>query len=257
LDYLDEVDIDRIMGKVPEEPPLEIEHPDVLIPAAEDGKFHVQISGDLENLWETFDTQSVAEGNAQANAEQVPDQGGVAGAKIEDIPAMNILMLVVGSRGDVQPFIAVAQELQSYGHRVRLATHPAFRDFVQEHDVEFFDLTGNPAELMAYMVSNPGLTPRFSTWVQGEVFKRRQAMLEIIEAGWRACFKPGDHTRESPNRLTRIMSGKTGKIETRVKSALLKDPQPFVADAIIANPPSLSHVHCAQKLAIPLHIMFT
>jgi hypothetical protein len=32
---------------------------------------------------------------------------------------------------------------------------------------------------------------------------------------------------------------------------------PFVADAIIANPPSFAYVHCAQALSIPLHIMFT
>lgn len=32
---------------------------------------------------------------------------------------------------------------------------------------------------------------------------------------------------------------------------------PFVADAIIANPPSFAHVHIAERLGIPLHIMFT
>ena len=32
---------------------------------------------------------------------------------------------------------------------------------------------------------------------------------------------------------------------------------PFVADAIIANPPSFAHVHCAERLGIPLHLMFT
>lgn len=32
---------------------------------------------------------------------------------------------------------------------------------------------------------------------------------------------------------------------------------PFVADAIIANPPSFAHIHCAQALGIPLHLMFT
>ena len=30
-----------------------------------------------------------------------------------------------------------------------------------------------------------------------------------------------------------------------------------MAEAIIANPPSMGHVHCAQALSIPLHIMFT
>lgn len=33
--------------------------------------------------------------------------------------------------------------------------------------------------------------------------------------------------------------------------------RPFIADAIIANPPSFAHVHIAEKLGIPLHIMFT
>jgi sterol 3beta-glucosyltransferase len=31
----------------------------------------------------------------------------------------------------------------------------------------------------------------------------------------------------------------------------------FVADTIIANPPSYAHIHCAEKLGIPLHMMFT
>jgi hypothetical protein len=36
------------------------------------------------------------------------------------------------------------------------------------------------------------------------------------------------------------------------------DPEavPFVADAIIANPPVLGHVHVAEALGIPCHIMF-
>jgi len=32
---------------------------------------------------------------------------------------------------------------------------------------------------------------------------------------------------------------------------------PFVANAIIANPVSFAHIHCAQALSIPLHMLFT
>lgn len=32
---------------------------------------------------------------------------------------------------------------------------------------------------------------------------------------------------------------------------------PFIADAIIANPPSFAHIHIAERLGVPLHIMFT
>lgn len=71
-------------------------------------------------------------------------------------PRLNIVIMVIGSRGDVQPFIDIAKVLKEKGgHRVRLATHGAFREFVTEHDVEFFDVGGNPSELMAFMVKNP------------------------------------------------------------------------------------------------------
>ena len=40
-------------------------------------------------------------------------------------PPMNIVIQIVGSRGDVQPFVALGQVLKNkYKHRVRIATHP-------------------------------------------------------------------------------------------------------------------------------------
>lgn len=78
------------------------------------------------------------------------------GKEVPAPPRLNIVVMVIGSRGDVQPFVAVAKVLaEKGGHRVRLATHPAFKDFVEENGVEFFDVGGDPAELMAFMVKNP------------------------------------------------------------------------------------------------------
>ena len=47
-------------------------------------------------------------------------------------PRLNIAIHICGSRGDVQPFIPIAKLLQEepHGHRVRICTHPAFKDFV-------------------------------------------------------------------------------------------------------------------------------
>jgi UDP:flavonoid glycosyltransferase YjiC (YdhE family) len=56
---------------------------------------------------------------------------------------------VVGSRGDVQPSVALGTELKRCGHRVRIATHGVFEKFVQESGLEFFAVGGDPAELMA------------------------------------------------------------------------------------------------------------
>lgn len=42
-------------------------------------------------------------------------------------PRLNVVIQVAGSRGDVQPFIALGCALQrEHGHRVRIATHAAF-----------------------------------------------------------------------------------------------------------------------------------
>lgn len=74
--------------------------------------------------------------------------------------------------GDVQPYLSLALTMiRSHGHRVRIATHPDFKDFVLavgkrlegEKDkngkslkghLEFYDIGGDPKELMAYMVKS-------------------------------------------------------------------------------------------------------
>jgi predicted RNA-binding Zn ribbon-like protein len=50
-------------------------------------------------------------------------------------PKLNISIQIIGSRGDVQPFIPIAKLLQAppHRHRVRICTHPAFKDFVVSH----------------------------------------------------------------------------------------------------------------------------
>jgi sterol 3beta-glucosyltransferase len=50
---------------------------------------------------------------------------------------VRVTLLAVGSRGDVQPLVALGVGLQDAGHRVRLATHPRFASLVAQHDIEF------------------------------------------------------------------------------------------------------------------------
>ena len=211
------------------------------VPMEYDDRIHLRIPEGLDDLWDRFAPDLLPEKPQPTPTTNLP-------SPTNNPPCMNILMLVVGSRGDVQPFITIALELQEYGHRVRLATHAGFRRFVEDRGIEFFDLGGSPVELMAYMVQNPGLLPRFAAWRHGDVQRKRRVMQDIIHSGWRACFETPSVETPSHPRL------KVHRKELQVKQ---KDPKPFVADAIIANPPSLSHVHCAEKLGIPLHIFFT
>ncbi|PQE18815.1 glycosyltransferase family 28 domain-containing protein [Rutstroemia sp. NJR-2017a WRK4] len=170
-------------------------------------------------------------------------------------PQLNVVIHVVGSRGDVQPFVALGKTLKAtYGHRVRLATHPTFKGFVEENGLEFFSIGGDPSELMAFMVKNPGLMPGFDSLKSGDVGKRRKGMEEIVLGCWRSCIEAGDGTGPAP-----IQSG--SQISLGLGAGIHMDTnateRPFIADAIIANPPSFAHIHIAEKLGIPLHMMFT
>ncbi|KAJ6125519.1 hypothetical protein N7471_012836 [Penicillium samsonianum] len=141
---------------------------------------------------------------------------------------LNIVIQIVGSRGDVQPFVALGTELQKIGHRVRIATHNVFEHFILEAGLEFYPIGGDPADLMSYMVKNPGLIPSLDSLREGDIRKKQLMMAEILHGCWQSCLMPDPITNA-----------------------------PFVANAIIANPPSFAHVHCAQALGIPLHLMFT
>ncbi|NDJ79081.1 MAG: glycosyltransferase family 1 protein [Chloroflexi bacterium] len=50
---------------------------------------------------------------------------------------MRISIPTIGSRGDVQPHIALAQGLQRAGHRVTVLSHPCWGDLVSAHGVPF------------------------------------------------------------------------------------------------------------------------
>jgi hypothetical protein len=71
-------------------------------------------------------------------------------------PPMHIAILVVGTRGDVQPFVYLGLELQRRGHTVRIGTHEEYRDLVGGEGLLFYPLGGDPRKLSSYMVKTKG-----------------------------------------------------------------------------------------------------
>ncbi len=61
---------------------------------------------------------------------------------------MQITILAMGSRGDVQPYLALGRGLQKAGHTVRVATAPNFEPFVREHALDFAPMGGDFRALM-------------------------------------------------------------------------------------------------------------
>jgi sterol 3beta-glucosyltransferase len=71
---------------------------------------------------------------------------------------MKITILTYGSRGDVQPFLALALGLQKAGHKVKLAAPHRFADFVGEYKVPFVPLAGDP-EIISQRLNDAGANP--------------------------------------------------------------------------------------------------
>ena len=61
---------------------------------------------------------------------------------------MNISILTVGSRGDVQPFLALAVGLRAAGHSVNYAANPEFIDFIESRGIKFDLIRNNPMDIL-------------------------------------------------------------------------------------------------------------
>ena len=71
---------------------------------------------------------------------------------------MHITLLTYGSRGDFQPFLALAIGLQKAGHTVQLAGPGRFAEFATQHNVPFATLAGDP-EIISGRFNNAGTNP--------------------------------------------------------------------------------------------------
>jgi len=108
---------------------------------AEDG--HVD-PDDIDNdriqarIMEDLDASIPLEPQGQSQADNVPPVspsplfGSTTSTFLEFKPEpMRITCLTIGSRGDVQPYIALCKGLQAEGHTTRIATHGEYKDWVE------------------------------------------------------------------------------------------------------------------------------
>lgn len=145
-------------------------------------------------------------------------------------PRMSIAIFVVGTRGDVQPFWELGRRLLEHGHRVRLATHKDYEGFVRSGGLEFYSIGGDPKKLALYMCETGGrLMPKIWNENEREAIPEKVAMLREMMFGlWPAVTEPEEGVPDAP---------------------------PFSPDAIISHPVAYGHIHVAEKLDVPLHLM--
>ncbi|KAF9934456.1 Sterol 3-beta-glucosyltransferase [Modicella reniformis] len=113
---------------------------------------------------------------------------------------LHITCLTIGSRGDVQPYIALCKRLMEDGHTCRIATHGEYKDWVEGHGIEFGYVGGDPGDLIELCVENGMFTVSFIR----EGMKRFRGWLDdLFNTAWNACQNT-DVLIESPSAMAGI-----------------------------------------------------
>jgi UDP:flavonoid glycosyltransferase YjiC (YdhE family) len=132
---------------------------------------------------------------------------------------MRLAIHTLGTRGDVQPYVALARGFIGAGCDVVLATAARFESFVIAEGVPFVPLPDDFLDLMETPEARAALSGRNTlTWTMRLVRKVRPMMRRLLDAQWAAAQG---------------------------------------ADAIIYHPKALGSVHIAERLGVPAVLAFT
>jgi UDP:flavonoid glycosyltransferase YjiC (YdhE family) len=137
------------------------------------------------------------------------------------IPKHTILVMVVGTRGDVDPLISLAVQLKEEGnHDIHFATHMAYKENVISAGLTFLPLAGDPEVLSEFAVkwssSNTTLQESF------EILQTHtEGVRELVLSSWTAIRDSG-----------------------------------IIPDVVISNPVTFTHAHIAESCGSSLHIAF-
>jgi hypothetical protein len=148
----------------------------------------------------------------------------------QNIPQLDILILLYGTRGDTQPYLRLARLLrEKFGHRVRMATSPTFRPLVQdEYGIEFVSTRHDLSTFIEFEQQTKTIGSKVHAMFNGELDRLKKLQAEIFESHWLACIESTEENQ-----------------------------RPFVADAIISTPVAWTPISLAQRLGVPLFLLHT
>lgn len=133
---------------------------------------------------------------------------------------MKILILTYGSRGDVQPFVALGKGLKESGHDVTLATSVRFQNFVEENGLKYGFMNDD--------------------------------MLSILDTDQGKSLLENTSNIFQTVRQTFKMMGQVGPMQRSLLSESCEVAQNSDPDAIIFHPKAYAAPHIGEKLNIPV-----
>ncbi len=102
---------------------------------------------------------------------------------------LRITILTIGSRGDVQPYVALGAGLQAKGHRIRLATHACFEAMIRDLGLEFFLIAGDPRGTLEGEAGQKWLEADKNplSFAKRMMEAAKPFLWQVLNGYWRAC----------------------------------------------------------------------
>ena len=102
---------------------------------------------------------------------------------------MKINILTVGSRGDIQPYLALGVGLKAAGYDVRLTTHEIFEALITRYGLDFFPIGGNVQSIIQGEAGQTTIEAgRNPITVLRELTKALEPLMaECLEQSWQSC----------------------------------------------------------------------
>lgn len=133
---------------------------------------------------------------------------------------MKILILTVGTRGDVQPYVAVGVGLHQQGHQVMICAPEKFQGFISDYGLDFAPMPNAILELLASQAGREAIEETQGAW--GAL----RTMLKLIRQ-----VKP---------------------IQEDIMQACWQAAQNFGPEGLIFHSKTLCGTHIAERLGIPV-----
>jgi UDP:flavonoid glycosyltransferase YjiC (YdhE family) len=210
-------------------------------------------------------TTTLADMFISSRTSLISSTGSMHGPSVANGRPMTILLLTVGTRGDVQPYLHLARRLRQDGHSMIVATHEEHRAFVEAAVAEpgpgslgYLPIAGDPAELMALCVEQQSVAgiiskglAEFGSWLQ--------ELLDSTTVALANCPKPLDAILSSPvsfvgPHLAEATGAKFISIFTMPFTKTAAFPNPLACSPILESPAYNLATHMAldQGLWLPI-----
>ena len=114
-------------------------------------------------------------------------------ARVEDgAKQLHVLILTFGTRGDVEPFVAIAHGLQARGYRATICTAPRYHDWLKSLGISCAHMDGSLLDLLetfeggSLMEKSGGLIGLARAWMK-LARRGKEAQAQMMQDAWQAA----------------------------------------------------------------------